>query len=44
MMRTALFLLAFTLTATADEALKSALLFHASFDHGADADFATGEK
>lgn len=44
MIRTALFLLAFTLTASADEALKPALLFHASFDHGADADFATGER
>ena len=43
-MRTALFLLAFTFTASADEALKSALLFHVSFDLGADADFATGEK
>lgn len=44
MTRTALFLLALTLTASADEALRSALLFHASFDKGADADFATGER
>ena len=42
-MRSLLLALTLTAAASADEALKSALLFHASFDHGPDADFATGD-
>lgn len=43
-MRAACILPAIAFTTCAGDPLKSELLFHASFDHGADADFATGER
>jgi len=42
-MKPILLLLAFTSPLFADDALKSALLLHASFDHGPHADFAAGD-
>lgn len=42
-MRAALFCLALATSLPADEALTSALVFHAGFDRGPDADFATGD-